>query len=59
MIELLSAVGALAVLSFVLFVAVGLLKGWQDTTARTLLRVAGGLGIVCAVIGVLIPVVMP
>lgn len=59
MITLLSIVGALAVISFVFFVALGLLKGWHDQTARTLLRVAGGLGIVCAVIGVLIPLVMP
>lgn len=59
MIILLSVVGALAVLCFVLFLALGLLKGWQDPTARSLLRIAGGLGIVCAVLGVLLPVVGP
>jgi len=56
MIVLLSVVGALAVLAFVLFVVLGLVKGWQDPTARLLLRGAGGLGIICAVIGVLLPV---
>ncbi|WP_193106867.1 hypothetical protein [Brachybacterium sp. FME24] len=56
MIVLLSVVGALAVLAFVLFLALGLLKGWGDPPARMLLRIAGGLGIVCAVIGVLLPV---
>jgi type IV secretory pathway VirB2 component (pilin) len=55
MLALLSGVGALTVLAFVLFVAVGLLKGWEDATARLLLRIAGGLGIVCAVIAVLLP----
>lgn len=57
MIVLLSVVGALAVLCFLVFVSLGLLKGWDDPTARRLLRCAGGLGIVCAVIGVLLPVV--
>lgn len=56
MIVLLSVVGAIAVLCFVLFLAFGLLKGWEDPSARLLLRAAGGLGIVCAVIGVLLPV---
>ncbi|MGO1258942.1 MAG: hypothetical protein ACTMII_08325 [Brachybacterium sp.] len=56
MIVLLSVVGAIAVLCFVLFLALGLLKGWGDPSARLLLRAAGGLGIVCAVIGVLLPV---
>lgn len=56
MIVLLSAVGAVAVLCFVLFLALGLLKGWEDPGARMLLRGAGALGICCAVIGVLLPV---
>ncbi|GAA4526654.1 hypothetical protein GCM10023160_21650 [Brachybacterium paraconglomeratum] len=56
MIVLLSVVGAIAVLCFVLFLALGLLKGWEDPGARLLLRAAGALGIVCAVIGVLLPV---
>lgn len=57
MIVLLSVVGALAVLCFLGFLALALLKGWQDPPARLLLRIAGGLGIVCAVIGVLLPVI--
>lgn len=56
MILLLSVVGAAAVLCFVLFLVLGMLKGWDDPAARLLLRIAGGLGIVCAVIGVLLPV---
>ena len=54
---MLNSVGALAVLCFVLFPALGLLKGWNDPSARLLLRAAGALGIGCAVIGVLLPVV--
>lgn len=54
MIALLSIVGALAVLCFVLSLVLGLLKGWQDPAARRLLQGAAGLGIACAVIGVLI-----
>lgn len=57
MIPLLSVVGALAVVAFLGFLALGLLKGWQDPPARVLLRIARGLGIVCAVLGVLLPVV--
>lgn len=57
MIPLLSVVGALAVVAFLGFLALGLLKGWQAPPARVLLRIAGGLGIVCAVLGVLLPVV--
>ncbi|WP_062950616.1 MULTISPECIES: hypothetical protein [Brachybacterium] len=56
MILLLSIVGALAVLSFLAFLGFGLARGWDDPAARGLLRLAGGLGIVCAVIGVLLPV---
>lgn len=55
---MLNSVGALAVLCFVLFPALGLLKGWNDPSARLLLlRAAGALGIVCDEIGVLLPVV--
>ncbi|WP_299303930.1 hypothetical protein [uncultured Brachybacterium sp.] len=54
---MLNSVGALAVLCFVLFLALGLLKGWNDPSARLLLRAAGALGIVCDEIGVLLPVV--
>ena len=57
MILLLSIVGALAVAAFLGFLALALLKGWQDPPARVLLRIAGGLGIVCAVLGVLLPLV--
>ena len=57
MILLLSIVGALAVVAFLGFLGLGLLKGWQNPPARLLLRIAGGLGIVCAVLGVLLPVV--
>lgn len=56
MIVLLSVVGAAAVLCFVAFLAISLLTGWEAPAARLLLRIAGGLGIVCAVIGVLLPV---
>lgn len=57
MITLLSIVGALAVLSFVAFVVLGLTRGWQDETARWVLRIAGGFAILCAVLGVLVAVV--
>lgn len=56
MIWLLSVIGAVAVIDFVLFLALGLTRGWDHPMARMLLRVAVGLGIVCAVIGVLIAI---
>ena len=59
MILLLITVGALAVLCFVSFLVLGLRRGWEDPTARRMLRLAAGLGIVCAVIALLIPVVIP
>lgn len=56
MILVLSVVGALAVLCFLVHLGLRVARGPQDGAAVLLLRIAGGLGIVCAVIGVLLAV---
>lgn len=57
MILAISIVGAAAVIAFVLFLVLGLTRGWQDRGARRLLLVAAALGIVCAVLGATIPLI--
>lgn len=47
-------VGALAVLAFIGFLVMGLLSDWGERPVRLLLRVAAGLGIVCAFLGALL-----
>lgn len=54
LVAVLSVVGALAVISFIVFFIIGFARGWQDRRARIALIAAAGLGIACAVIGVLI-----
>lgn len=55
----LSVVGALAVLSFIAFLVLAVVRGRRDSLARGALWTAGALGIVCAVIGVAIAFVQP
>lgn len=50
----LSIVGALAVLTFVVFLVAGLRTGWQSPTSQRILRIAVILGGACAVLGVLV-----
>ncbi|WP_148239408.1 hypothetical protein [Ruania zhangjianzhongii] len=50
----LSIVGAIAVLTFIAFLVVGLRKGWQDPVSRRVLTVFFILGGVCAVLGMLV-----
>jgi len=50
---LISLVGAAAVLAVVIAAVTGMSKGWQHTPVRRLLRLAGILALVCAVLGVL------
>lgn len=54
-----SIVGALAVLSFIVFLVLAVVRGRRDATARVALWTAGALGIVCAVIGIAIAFVQP
>lgn len=57
MILALSIVGALAVVGLLGGIVLGLLRGRDDPAARGLLRGGVVLGIVCAVLGALLPVV--
>ena len=50
----LSIVGAIAVLTFITFLVVGLRKGWQDPVSRRVLTVFFILGGACAVLGMLV-----
>lgn len=50
----LSIAGGLAVLTFLVFVVVGLQKGWRDTASKRVLRVFYGFAGACAVLGVLV-----
>ncbi len=47
--------GALACLLFIGFLVVGLLQGWKSPTARNLLWGAGVFGVVCALLGMVMP----
>lgn len=53
---LVSIVGALAVLAFVVTAVLGFSRGWRDPSTRRVLTLACGLGVVCGVIGVLFAV---
>lgn len=55
MILAISITGAAAVLAFVVFLGLGLSRGWRDPGARRVLLVAAALGIVCGVLGAIIP----
>lgn len=52
----LSIIGAMAVLTFVVFVVIGLRKGWQDPASKSVLRGFYVLGGACAVLGLLVAV---
>lgn len=47
-------VGAVAVITFFVFLVVGLRSGWQHSNARRMRTAALALGIVCGLIGVVI-----
>lgn len=48
----LSIVGAVAVVTFVVFLVIGASKGWKDPGAKGVLNVFYLLAVVCAVLGV-------
>ncbi|GAB3811402.1 hypothetical protein GCM10028820_02570 [Tessaracoccus terricola] len=50
----LALVGAVAVVTFVVFVVVGASKGWSDPGAKGVLRAFFLLAAVCAVLGVVV-----
>lgn len=52
----LTIVGAVAVLTFVVFLVLGLQKGWRDPVSRRVLTVFYLLGGCCAVLGILMAV---
>ncbi|MBZ2194973.1 hypothetical protein [Occultella gossypii] len=56
LLTILTIVGALAVLNFVVFAVVGLRKGWKDPATKRVLNVFYLLGGACAVLGILIAV---
>ena len=47
----LSIVGAVTVVTFIVFLAIGASKGWQDTGTKGVLKVFYLLAGVCAVLG--------